>query len=295
MRIFEFLYQRTLFLLTEDSGGGSGGTAPETEEEEADGASHDETEPEGTDGEGHEEIPGYFAQFPNEKAKSESYKTLYKYRKLDDLADALIKAEGRLAEMNDGRLLAIPRKGDKAGAAEFAKKLGVPDEPSGYRMEALSDYAKESPEIVEAIRKGCRRMLLTERQGEAVAEMIANVSKASAMRAALNIKDGIEKQADRVAALYSDKFTAEIDRKKAAEEDVARYQAFLQETGLADVINQSSLAGNPQLIRAIAAFSKKHGGVIHATGGSLAGGNGEKGKPVMDESRDWKDFKNQRR
>ena len=281
-------------VLMAEEGGGGGEPAPETDPGPAPETTAPETEnPDGNEPEDTE--PGYFSQLPGEKAKSDSYKTLWKYRKLDELTDAFIASSAELEKMrkDSARSIVVPEKGDKEGAAAFWKKLGVPDDPAEYKMEALSEYVKDQPQLVDAIRKGCKRMGFTPRQAEGVGEMIANVSKASMLNIAKTINENISTQKEKVAALYKDTYNADIDRQKAAEEDISRYESFLKETGLEDVIGKSILAGNPQIIKAISAYAKKHGGVVTPKGTGLGAGAEKKpaGKPMMHESQDWIDFK----
>ena len=296
--IIDALRWRWHFIMfEEDGGGGSGGES--TPDSPQGGDESPDTPPEAPEDKPAEpekpeepKMPGYFAQLPESKAKSEAYKDLYKYQKLDELTDALIEANGKLKGMD--RALIVPERGDKEGAAEFARKLGVPDEPSGYKMDALKDVGEKQPELVEAIRKGCRRMLLTTRQGEAIGEMIASVNKANEIHEKLEIRNSLAHQSERVAALYKDEFPADIDRKKAAEEDISRFESFLKETGLGEIINTSRLAGNPQMIRAISAYAKKHGGTVTAKGTGLANGTKPQSRQNMNESKDWTEFKESR-
>lgn len=291
---FDFRRRFRIFL-EEDSGGGTGGTEnipADNIETKTEGI---ETSAEVVDEDKSEEpelqAPGYFSQLPGDKAKSEAYKALYKYQRLDDVTDALLAADKRLAELQSDRALIVPEKGDKEGAAAFARKLGVPDEPSGYKMDALAEVNKTQPELVEAIRKGCRRMLLTTRQGEAIGEMIASVNKANAIHRQLEIRNNLQHQSERVAALYKDTFSSDIDRNNAAAEDISRYESFLKETGLEELFNSSLLAGNPKMIKAISAYAKKHGGVVTSKGTGLGSGHKTDSKPVLNESEDWKRFK----
>ena len=55
------------------------------------------------------------------------------------------------------------------------------------------------------------------------------------------------------------------------------------------------LAGNPQVIKAISAYAKKHGGVVTQKGGTIGAGGKSTEKPVMHESDDWNEFKESRR
>ncbi len=281
---------RLFILMDEDSGGGSSGGQPGNEGGSTAPAA--ETPPDNNLQE-----PGYFAQLPGEKAKSDAYKALYKHQKLDELTDAYLAEHEELEKLKESssRSIVVPEKGDKEGAAAFWKKLGVPDNPADYKMAALASIEKEQPELINAIRKGCNRMKLTPKQAEAVGEMIASVSKASALNIAMNIKKNIGAQAERVASLYKDIYPAEIDRKNAAAEDISRYESFLKETGLEELFNGSVLAGNPQIIKAVSAYAKKHGGVVTPKGGTIGAGGKPTGKPAMHESEDWKNFKESRK
>ena len=305
--IFDSLrWMRHLIFLEGDDGGGSGGAGSGDDSAAGeDGAESKETTAETTDTGGADDskekdesvelqAPGYFAQLPNDKAKSEAYKALYKYQKLDDLTDALIKAEGDLAAFQGKRALIVPEKGDKEGIEKFKETLGVPKDPKEYRLQALNDFAGDEGRVIAAIQKGCQRIMLTPHQAEAVAEMMASASKALGIRAAINAREAVRHQTERVASLYKDVYEADIDRTKAAEEDVARYDSFLKETGLEEIINKSPMAGNPQIIKAIAAYAKKHGGTVTSKGGSLSAGGKPTGKTVQNESEDWKNFKAQR-
>ena len=280
-------------LLLAEDGGGGGDTPPADETAE--------TPPESPEtGEGAEpeerelQEPGYFAQLPNDKAKSEAYKALYKYQRLDDLADALIKAEDDLAAFNSKRALIVPEKGDKEGIEKFKESLGVPKDHKEYKLAALNDFAGDNGKTIEAIQKGCQRIMLTPHQAEAVAEMMAAASKSLGIRAELNKREAVRHQTERVAASYAGTIDADIDRQKAAEEDVALYTSWLKETGLEETISKSMLAGNPQLIRAISAYAKKHSGTVTPRGTSMGSGPKPQGRSVNTYSQDWENYKKQR-
>ena len=273
-------------LLAEDAGdgsGGSGGGAAESQQTQDDG----------------QKAPSYFAQLPEAKAKSDAYKALYKYQSIDALGDALLEAQQeneRLKADDDGRSIRIPAKGDKEGIKDFAKRLGVPDEPDGYDFSSLADMAESSPELIEAVRKGCRRMLLTEKQGKAVADMISSWDKARDIRAKLEARDAVRHQQERVAASYTD-IASESDRAKRAEADINRYKAFLAETGIEPVINSSGLAGNPEFIRAVSSWMSKHGAVVSPSGVPKGGGKMNPKESYMGSaySKDFMDLVNNSR
>ena len=289
--IFDVLrWHRNLIMMDEDGGGG--GTADGTSSpEDGNGGDNPETEEAGGSDGAAEQVPGYFSQLPGDKAKSEGYKALYKYQKLDDVTDALLAANKRLDELQSDRTLIVPAKGDKEGAAEFWKKLGVPDNPDDYKLEALKDGPAEFQDVLSAVRKGMQRAKLTQKQAEVVAEMYAKASVALGVKRSITLRENIRNQTEHVAATYADVYTADIDRRKAAEGDVARYESFIKETGLEELINKSSLAGNPQLIRAISSWARKYGGTVTQKGTSLGSGPKPGGKKPMNESEDWKRYK----
>ena len=294
-----------LLMMAEDGGGGAGGAAgqpdPAPEQENAPGSEEttetaspqEESKPD----EPELKEPGYFAQLPGDKAKSEAYKALYRHQKLDELTDAYIAEHAELERLkaSSARSIVVPEKGDKEGAAAFWKKLGVPDDPAEYELKALKDGPEEFDAVINACRRSMQAAKLTKAQAEIVAEMFAKSSVALGVKRTIAIRDNVAKQADRVAATYRDLYAADIDRHNAAKEDVARYESFLNETGLGDIVNKSQLAGNPQIIRAVAAYVKKHGGTSTAKGTGLGSGvKPQQGRPMMDESKDWQDFKKSR-
>ena len=256
------------WLLAEDPGsgnpGGDGGGQPASDSGGDGGNEPDDLKE-----------PAYFSQLPQEKAKSDAYKALYRYQSIDALGDALLAAQeenGRLkANQPDERSIHVPKKGDEEGIKAFAKKLGVPDEPGGYDFSSLAEAEKGSPELVQAVRKGCRRMLLTGKQGKAVADMISAWDRARDIKAAIDAREAVRNQQSAVASSYTD-IASETDRAKRAEVDVNRYKSFLSETGIEELVNASGLAGNPAFIRAVSAWVGKHGAVVSPAGTPKGGG-----------------------
>ena len=93
--IIDALRWRWHFIMFEEDGGGGSGGEGTPDSPQGDNESPD-TPPEAPEDKPAEpekpeepKMPGYFAQLPESKAKSESYKELYKYQKLDELTDVL--------------------------------------------------------------------------------------------------------------------------------------------------------------------------------------------------------------
>lgn len=255
MRFRWLRWQPSLFL-EEDSGagGGGGGGTEETSPAPAENA------PEGGDG-GGEKMPTYFGQFPKEKMQSDSYKALYRYQKLDELADAFIAQSEELASLKEGTKGYLKVPGKDATEEEklaFAEKLGVPKGPEGYKLEALSDMEKEAPELVAAIRKGCRAFGFTSRQGEALGKMVMNIGKASTTKAAMMLQQQLKDREGTLAASYTD-IKSDTDRAEQARKDINVFEGFLRDTGLADRLSHTPFAADPDVIKGIAAYARKNG------------------------------------
>ena len=165
-------WQPFIFLEEDDGAGGGGGIEEPAPDEAHDGGGSDD---------GDEKMPAYFGQFPKEKMSSEPYKALYRYQKLDELADAFIQVQSELEGLKAGQknMLAVPGKDASQEEKDaFAEKLGIPKDASGYEMKMLDGAL--APEIIEAVKKGCRASGFTKGQGEAFGAMLINVDKAIA-------------------------------------------------------------------------------------------------------------------
>lgn len=258
---FRWLRWQPFLFLEEDGGAGGGGGG--NEETSPTTAAPSGSTPEGGGGDtgGEEKMPTYFGQFPKEKMQSDSYKALYRYQKLDELADAFIAQQQELASLKKGtdEYLKVPGKdATEEEKLAFAEKLGVPKEPAGYKLEALADMEKEAPELVAAIRKGCKAYGFTARQGEVLGKMVMNIGKASTTKAAMILKQQLKDREGTLAASYTD-IKSDTDRAEQARKDINVFEGFLRDVGLADRLSHTQFAADPDIIKGIAAYARKNG------------------------------------
>lgn len=225
-------------------------------------------EPEGGvhGGEGEQlEKPKYFSQLTPEKADGEDYKRLYKYPKLDDLANAAItfESENERLKKEHERAIIVPDGKDPEAVKKFALALGVPENHTEYAIAALDDKSGISPESLDGIKKMCHKYMMTGRQADAVGKILVSVAQDGARTAAKILEQRRTGIGATLQASYAD-LQSDIDRKTSAERDMAAYKAFAKETGLVELFEQNGVAYNPQVIKAIAAFSRTHAGQSHA-------------------------------
>ncbi len=224
------------------------------------------------------EKPKYFAQLTPEKADGDDFKRLYKYQKLDDLADATVAAESENERLKNelGRAIIVPDGKDPDAVKKFALALGVPEDPTGYSIPALDDKSGIKAESVDAIKRMCHKYMMTRRQADAVGKILVKAAQDGAESAAQILaqrKAGINAT---LQASYKD-LQSDIDRKSSAERDMAAFKAFCQETGLAELFDQNGVSYNPQIIKGIAAFTRSHAGQSHATPSVQSGNTHQKG------------------
>lgn len=244
-----------------DADGGEGG---------GDGASGESSTPSVAE----TQKPKYFAQLTPEKADGDDYKRLYKYQKLDELAEAALsfESENELLKKERERAIIVPDGKDPDAVKKFAAALGVPENHEGYSIPALDDKSGISPESLDGIKRMCHKYMMTGRQADAVGKILVKVAQDGARKGAQMLaqrKDGIDAA---LQASYKE-IQSEVDRKSSADRDMAAYKAFAQESGLAELFEQNGVSYNPQVIKGIAAFSRTHSGQSHATPSVQSAGN----------------------
>lgn len=255
-----------------DSGGGSGGS----------GGDPGMGEPVSTGSEGdpsaEPQRPKYFAQIAPEKVDSEDYKRLYKYQRLDELADAAVsfEVENERLKKEYERSIVVPDGKDPEAVKKFALALGVPEDYAGYDIPSLAKETGFSPEALTKVKQACHKYMMTGRQADAVGKILVQVAQDGTKNAKQIIEDRKKGLDATLQASYQD-IQADTDRKTAAERDMAAYKAFAQESGLAELFERTGVAYNPQVIKSIAAFARTHAGQSHAMPSGASGSPPQKG------------------
>lgn len=245
--------------LSPDVGAGEGGapadvaTAPEPQ-----AAPQPETAPEVPQ----YERPKYFSQVAPAKADSEEYKALWKYQRLDELADAAIalQKENEGLKADASRSIVVPDGKDPEAVKEFARKLGVPDAPDGYALKSMAGLSIDDA-TMKILKESCHRAMLSEKQAEVFGSMLMRVSRKGLETTKALIEDRKNKFDANLMASYTE-LEHEADRQNAADMDKAAFRSFMEETGLAKVFDSNGTAYNPSVVKSIAAYARKHSGQV---------------------------------
>ncbi len=242
-------------LLNADGGGEGAGTgAVETSVPES------TSEDVGTQTEPQYERPKYFAQINREKADSEDYKGLYKYQKIDDLADAYIAQSKDMASLREQykNSIVVPEKGDTEGIKKFQTALGIPETSEGYKLTSLKN-SKLGDETLKMIRETAHGAMLSDKQAEAIGVVLLKTAKIAAEGIKAQRENTIKTFDTTLTASYND-IVNEADRKTTAERDKASYEHFMNESGLKDYLNDKGLSYDTTFVKAIAQYARKHTG-----------------------------------
>lgn len=206
--------------------------------------------------------PKYLDQVSPTKRDSDEYKTLYKYGKLEDLADAMINTakENESLKKNSDRALIVPDPTDEEGVKAFYSKLGVPEKADNYKLSALGEIKTDSDKFVaDIIRKSSFEAKLTDKQANHIAAMMVSIAR----QGAENLKNAADlkrKNMDADLIASYDDITADIDKQKAAERDRASYNSLIEEAGLKELFDDIGVTYNPKAVKALASYARKHSG-----------------------------------
>lgn len=212
--------------------------------------------------EGSLQRPKYLDQVSPQKRDSEDYKSLYKYAKLEDLADAMINTarENESLKQQSERTITIPESTDVEGVKAFYNKLGVPEKPEDYKLAVLGELKTDGDKMVaDMIRRSSFEAKLTEKQAEHIGAMMVSIAKKGieTMKEAAELK---RKNAESDLIASYDDITADIDKQKAAERDRASYNSLIEEAGLKELFDDIGVTYNPKAVKALASYARKHSG-----------------------------------
>lgn len=210
-----------------------------------------------------DEEPAYFSQFSSEKRSSDPYKGLKQYKKLDDLADALIDSRARLSKS-----LVIPtEKSSKEEVSAFAKALGIPTDAREYNL----GEGVEENELTKQFRNMAIKSGLSGKQATAQWQFIQQLSNAGIAQMKAQRENQKQTFDARLAASMEKAYPDKSDRDKAISENMTLFKQFCADTNLGKKIMDSGLIYDPEFVIAIANHSRKHTGKIPA-GDPASGG-----------------------
>lgn len=238
---------------TEGAGTGMEGTADNTADVQTEEATLQQEAPQ-------YDKPKYFAQMNKEKADSEDYKGLYKYQKIDELADAYLAQGKEMEALKDKykNSIAVPERGDLEGIRKFQEALGIPETAEGYKLNSLKDSGL-GDETLKTIKDSLHSAMLSDKQAEAVGKALLKVAKIEGEREIAARTNAAKTFDTTLAASYAD-IANEADRKSTAERDKASYERFANESGLKEFLDKHALSYNATFVKAVAQYARKHTG-----------------------------------
>lgn len=238
---------------TEGAGTGMEGTADNTADVQTEEATLQQEAPQ-------YDKPKYFAQMNKEKADSEDYKGLYKYQKIDELADAYLAQGKEMEALKDKykNSITVPERGDLEGIRKFQEALGIPETAEGYKLNSLKDSGL-GDETLKTIKDSLHSAMLSDKQAEAVGKALLKVAKIEGEREKAARTNAAKTFDTTLAASYAD-IANEADRKSTAERDKASYERFANESGLKEFLDKHALSYNATFVKAVAQYARKHTG-----------------------------------
>lgn len=245
-------------LLEADGGGAGAGTGTDSAESGSSSADSAATPEQQT--EPQYERPKYFAQITPEKADSDSYKGLYKYQKIDDLADAYIAQEKEMEAVKEKykNSIVVPESSDMEGVKKFKASLGIPETADGYSLSSLKN-SELNDETKKMIKETAYGAMLSDKQAEAIGVVLLKTAKIAAEGIKAQRANALKTFDTTLTASYKD-IANEADRKNTAERDKASYEHFMAESGLKDFLNDRGLSYDATFVKAIAQYARKHTG-----------------------------------
>ncbi len=266
-----FLKHRLInVLLDADSGGEGAGTGVgEGTPEGGDG-----TAPSNPTAPAQYERPKYFAQITPEKAESEEYKSLYKYQKIEELADAFMQqtkdADAIKEKYKDS--IVVPKADDVEGVKKFKSALGIPESADGYTFSSLKNV-QVNDEAMKVLKETAYGAMLSDKQAESLGVALLKVGKITGEQLKAQRENAVKTFDTTLTASYND-ISNEADRKSASERDKASYEHFLNESGLKAYLDDRGLSYDPAFVKAVAQYARKHTGA--APQGNLPTSNPQK-------------------
>ena len=206
------------------------------------------------------ERPKYFAQVAQSKANSEDYKRLYKYQKIDELADAYLAQENENNELKERykNSIVVPKADDLEGVKKFKEALGIPDTAEGYTLSTLKNVTLDDKSR-NLIKEVAHEAMLSDKQADAVGVLLLKTAKMAGENFKQQRMQTIKTFDTSLIASYKD-IINESDRKNSAERDKASFEHFATESGLKDFLDDRGLSYDTDFVKKIASYARKHAG-----------------------------------
>lgn len=239
-----------IYLYPDDVGSGAGPAEPAAETTGAEVQATPEVQ----------ETPAYFSQF--RKENRERFSSLGKYRSLDELADAALRAD-QVKEPDYTGWLKIPTgESSKEEIKDFLGKLGVPEGPEKYTIPTEEDGTMKAVEDV--MRKAAYRAGLTDSQAKAMWGVLHAVTDTASQSVQAHQKERVEGFDKRYEELFLQEYQDPSRAKAAVKESQGYFRTFLADTGLAGILKETGAIYDERLVKALADYQKRNRGAYHS-------------------------------
>lgn len=230
-----FKFKRMVFL-SEDDGGAGGAQPPEEHGEEG------------------KEAPAYFSQF--KKENRERFQSLYKYKSLDELADAALKGDNVKEPDYTGYLKIPTKESTKEELRDFMTKLGVPEGPDKYGIPKEEGQTESMQSVEKVFREAAYKSGMSDSQ----AKSMWGVLRAVTDTAVKQYEDAQKERVDGFDKRFEDLFSDTRDsarRSDAMKENLGYFRSFLTDTGLGQVLKETGAIYDERIVKAIGDYQKR--------------------------------------
>lgn len=243
-------WNRNIFLEADDGGTGAGTEAPaETPEVET-------TAPETPAPQ--QQNPAYFSQF--RKENREKFSSLAKYKSLDELAEAAIRADNIQEPNYDGYLKIPTKESTKEDIKDFLGKLGVPEGPDKYTIPQEENPTALVQGMEKTLREAAYRSGMTDSQTKSMWGVFRALVDTASQQGEAYMKDRKDNFDMRYEKLFVDQYQNKAQRDQAMKESLSYFKTFLSDTGLGKAMEESGAIYDERIVKALADYQKRNRG-----------------------------------
>jgi hypothetical protein len=201
----------------------------------------DATQAQGDGAQATPQLPGFASALPKESRSDEKIlQFVSKFKSWDELTKAAIEAESKL-----GKMVELPEDDASPKAAEFYKKLGVPEKPEDYKLE-VDKRVNIDPKQLEATKQLAFDLKLTQKQA---AELWKRANENAVQLLTQSAKNAEKSRAERYASTIN-ALKTEWGKDFARNDEIVKraVDAFGSE-GFMKAAKENDFWANPEFIK----------------------------------------------
>ena len=208
------------------------------------------------------QAPAYFSQF--RKENRERFQSLSKYRNLDELADAALKADDVKEPDYTGYLKMPTKDSTREDIKDFLSKLGVPDGPDGYDIPKEQDQNAFVQGVEKTLREAAYRAGMTTAQAKSMWGVFRAVLDTSSQQGEAYMKERKEGFDARYGRLFEGQYGQKAQQEQAVKESLGYFKTFLTETGIGKALEESGAIYDERIVKALADYQKRNRGSFNS-------------------------------